>query len=254
MRRVKLAILAAVLGVLVSASGPLSAETVNCTEIAVLPFLISTSGLYCLRLDISTGSTTGAAITIDADGVVLDLNGHELRGPVSFVTGTTIVGIRVQPHRNVTIHNGTVRGFVEGIHIDDASSASRGHVIEDMHVERSMGVGISVEGVGILLRRNVVLDTSAPAAFFPGEPKGIRVTGDTVRVVDNDVSHFNTTAGKTAAAIAISGNQNFAIGNRIAAAAPCGLSLSGSDNKYRDNLVDVATAHYCGGTNIGNNH
>ena len=254
-KRAKALGLAVALGTLGSAGRPASAETVNCTAIAAVPFTISSPGLYCLTVDIGTSAAGGAAILIDADGVVLDFNGHELKGPTAFATGTSILGVQVMPHRNVTIHNGTVRGFVEGIHVDDASSASRGHIIEDLHVERAMRIGISVEGNGILVRRNVVLDTGTQAALnAAGQPKGIRVNGDDVRVVDNDVSHFSATAGKTASAIAISGDQNFAIGNRIVAAAPCGLSLSGSHNKYRDNLVDVATTHYCGGADIGNNH
>jgi hypothetical protein len=254
-RSMTLRLLAVVLGALGNAGPPASAETVNCTAITTLPFTISSPGLYCLTADIGSSGTGGAAILINADGVVLDLNGHELKGPTSFTTGMSILGIQVSPHRNVTIHNGTVRGFVEGIHVDDASGASRGHIIEDMHVERAMRIGISIEGAGILVRRNVVLDTGAQAALnAAGQPKGIRVTGDDVRVVDNDVAHFSATAGKTASVIAITGDQNLAIGNRIAAAAPCGLSLSGSSNKYRDNLVDVAATHYCGGTDIGNNH
>jgi hypothetical protein len=53
------------------------------------------------------------------------------------------------------------------------------------------------------------------------------------------------------AAIAMTGDESFAVGNRIVVKAPRGWSLTGSASTYRDNLVDAATTHCCGGRDIG---
>jgi hypothetical protein len=56
------------------------AETVNCTAITALPYTISTQGVYCLTGNLSTGMTSGSAITIATNNVVLDLNGFKIGG------------------------------------------------------------------------------------------------------------------------------------------------------------------------------
>ena len=54
------------------------AETVNCTAIATLPCTISTQGVYCLGGHVGTSITSGNAIEIATNNVVLDLNGFKI--------------------------------------------------------------------------------------------------------------------------------------------------------------------------------
>src|SRR6266404_9176820 len=51
------------------------------TAIGSVPFTISVSGRYFLASNLIYVLTTGAAITINADEVILDLNGTSLHGP-----------------------------------------------------------------------------------------------------------------------------------------------------------------------------
>jgi hypothetical protein len=67
---------------LVLAASPIRAETLRCQEVASLPATIDAPGIYCLKRNLSvTGPLPGiGAITINANNVVLDLNGFALRG------------------------------------------------------------------------------------------------------------------------------------------------------------------------------
>src|SRR5689334_15611004 len=92
------------------------AEITQCTPISGVPVTISAAGTYCLTTDLYVGS--GTAITIQADNVVLDLNGHALAGP----GGSSSTGIYSNLHRGLRIRNGTVRNFSSGVLIDDHAS------------------------------------------------------------------------------------------------------------------------------------
>src|SRR5450759_2310807 len=119
-------------------TAPAQAETVNCTAITTLPYIISTQGVYCLTGELSTGITTGNAITIATNNVVLDLNGFKIGG-LSAGLGTTAIGIYANQRQNITIKNGTVRGFCYGIYLSDTSlyTTSQGHVIEDIRADQN---------------------------------------------------------------------------------------------------------------------
>ena len=70
-----------------------------------LPLTISLPGSYYLAENITTA---GGGITITSDEVTIDLNGFSL-------AGGTGAGISVpDPHKNITIKNGTVRGWASG--------------------------------------------------------------------------------------------------------------------------------------------
>ncbi|MCH9033426.1 MAG: right-handed parallel beta-helix repeat-containing protein [Planctomycetes bacterium] len=72
---------------------------------ADMPKTISSPGSYYLVEDITTA---GNGITITSDEVTIDLNGFSL-------VGGTGAGISVpDPHKNITIKNGTVRGWASG--------------------------------------------------------------------------------------------------------------------------------------------
>lgn len=58
---------------------------------------------------------TGDALIVNADGITIDLNGHTLTG-----SGTGN-GITVRGRQYVTIHDGTIRGFVTGVFVANSS-------------------------------------------------------------------------------------------------------------------------------------
>ena len=75
------------------------AETTECTVITSLPYTISTQGIYCLKGNLATSMTSGNAIEINTNNVVIDLNGYKLGG-LGAGPGTTARGIHAyQRHR-----------------------------------------------------------------------------------------------------------------------------------------------------------
>ena len=71
------------------------AETVNCTPITTLPAVITVQGIYCLTGNLSTAMTSGNAIEIQTNNVVLDLNGFKLGG-LAAGSGTGAAGIGIE--------------------------------------------------------------------------------------------------------------------------------------------------------------
>jgi parallel beta-helix repeat protein len=87
------------------------APTQAATKISSCPVTISAPGVYQVTQDL-TYSGPDTAITILASNVDLHLGNHTLTG-----SGGAVWGVVVQSAANVSIHNGTVQGFVVGIHL-----------------------------------------------------------------------------------------------------------------------------------------
>src|SRR5262249_57244754 len=98
LRRIRpvLGLLAAALGMGASSA---RAETTQCLPVTSVPSVITSPGVYCLIGDLATRMTSGNAIEIQADNVVLDLNGHRLNG-AGGGAGTTAMGIYAFQRRN----------------------------------------------------------------------------------------------------------------------------------------------------------
>jgi len=74
------------------------------TPISGLPFTISRPGSYFLTGNLTVGKK--GSIDVKADNVTLDLNGFSIIGDGSKVNGISLDGTH-----NVTVQNGTIRGF-----------------------------------------------------------------------------------------------------------------------------------------------
>src|SRR5262245_11404776 len=244
-----LVLLAVALGAL-----PVLAETVNCTPITSLPAVIAVQGVYCLTGDLSTAITTGAAIDIQTNNVVLDLNAFKLGG---FAAGlaTQATGIHALNRQNITIKNGTIRGFVQGVLLDDAGT-SQGHVVEDIRADGNTFRGIDVRGWRNIVRNNLVMSTGGcTSCGANADATGIFVNGSGTRVLNNDVITVTKQGAGIATGIrfdaALAG---LAINNRITVADK-GIDFGGgSSGKYRDNVTSDVTTPFTNGTNIGNNN
>lgn len=136
------------------------AEVEDCIEIFVVPAVIIQQGVHCFKRDLNTSSTTGAAITVNVHNVTIELNGFKLGG-LGAGPGTEAIGIYALDRQNVTIRNGTIRGFAQNIFIDATSlnSGSTGHLVELIRSERASLAGIMAEGRNIVVRDNLVYDT-----------------------------------------------------------------------------------------------
>jgi hypothetical protein len=235
--------------------GPASAwaETVNCTAITSVPAIITVQGIYCFTGHLATVITSGNAIDIQTNNVIVDLNGFKLGGLAAGL-GTTAIGIHALDRQNVTIKNGTVRGYLRGIQLETAG-ASQGHIVEDIRADLNKFVGIEVDGAGNIVRNNQVVTTGGSTTFGPNaSANGILILGSGARVLNNDVIDTSKAGTGTATGINFSAaTAALAVNNRITTA-DRGIDFnSGATGKYRDNLTFGVTTPFTGGTAVGTN-
>jgi hypothetical protein len=239
-----------VLGLALTLSaGPAQAETTYCTPIASVPIIITVQGIYCFTQHLNSGSTTGNAIDIQTNNVILDLNGWKLGG-LAAGSGTQANGVFADNRANITIKNGTVRGFYQGIRLDDSSGASLGHVVEYIRADQNTHVGIEVGGRGNLIRNNQVVATGG--STFNLQALGIRASGTGTRVLNNDVIDTYSLDASQAEGIYLIASNALVVNNRITNAS-VGIHFAGS-GKYRDNLTTGVSTPFVGGTNVLNNN
>jgi len=164
------------------------AETINCTEITVIPMVITVQGVYCLKGNLATSLTVGNMIDIQTNNVTIDFNGFKLGG-LAAGPGTLATGIFARDRKNITLRNGSVRGFFKGIYLDKSGTGiSSGHLIEDMLLDGNKAVGIQAEGSGMIVRRNRVVN-SGPTN------NNSNVTGIFMRTASNSVIADNLVSG-----------------------------------------------------------
>ena len=166
----------------------------NCAGfIDSLPATLTTQGTWCLRKDLSTAITAGAAITIDANNITIDCNDFKLGG-LAAGPASNAVGIAANGRINATVRNCAVRGFNYGIRLYSGAS----HLVEDNRLDNNLFSGISVEGDGSVIRRNRVLDTGGKLY-----PSGI-MGGGAVDIEDNTVSNVVAPGASDSYAVGIS--------------------------------------------------
>jgi hypothetical protein len=257
------------------------AESTDCTEITSVPTHIFTPGVYCLKQSLSYSGVAGSAIQINVGDVVIDLNGHVLDNS-SAGAGTISVGINGQNLKNVTVRNGTIRGFRFGVQLTDLGDNSMAHVVEELLLDRNTTAGINVSGQGSVIRNNRIVRTggstapsNSPDAF------GIVAAGVGVHVIANEVTGTLEGVGGQAFGIFASSASGGAVernvvsalsfgpaastgifvtkgsvrvavaGNRVANQR-IGISSSFPESAlYVDNTVGGATTPFSGGTKAG---
>lgn len=256
MHTAKLAASLLVLLAWVVGAAPARAETVDCTAITALPAVITVQGVYCFTGSLSTAMTSGNAITIQAHNVVLDLNGFKLGGLAAGLD-TSAIGIRAINRQNITIKNGTIRGFLFAIALEDNNTGvpQGGHVVEDIRADQNTLGGIVLGGSGNIVRNNQIVATGGTTNFGANvEAYGIHISGSGPRVLNNDV--INTVAQGTGTAWGMQfpvATGALVVNNRITGA-DIGIDLTGGTGKYRDNLTFDVTTAFVGGTDAGNNN
>jgi hypothetical protein len=198
------------------------AETLNCTPITSLPATIDTQGIYCLTGNLATSITSGNAITINANNVTLDLNGWKIGGQAAGA-GTAAIGI-YSTAVNVTVKNGIVRGFRDGIILE-----GRGAVVRDMLIDQNTTVGILVDGSGAVIDHNQVVDTGGSTASANISAIGIEAGGTGSTVINNMVSNLTATGSSD----------------------EYGIAATGNNSTVRDNVITDTTKPTGGGSSYG---
>ncbi len=211
--------------------------------------------MYCLTTSLTTSITTGAAIDVQANNVIIDLNGFRLAG-LAAGPGTGAFGIHASNRQNITVKNGTIRGFLLASFFE-TSGGSQGHLVEDIRAGQNTAGGVQVQGTGSIIRNNQIVATGG--STMPLGPSvyitEIVVIGDGNRVIYNDVTTVAQTQSAPALGIGVmSGNGTIVLNNRITNAADYGIVFLTATGKYRDNLTFGSTTPYTGGTDAGNNN
>jgi len=218
--------------------------------------------------------------------VELDLNGHKL-GNLPAGLGTQATGIHAVNRKNITVKNGTVRGFEFGVLLDKSGAGTpQGYIVEDIRADLITYTGIAVVGTGNIIRNSLIVATGGTTAFGANEDVvGIYVAGTGTRILNNEV--VNTVAVGTEAAYAIYVDSSSAVveSNRVSNAALPGAGLASYgifvsslatnvlvvDNriatmtngvfydvsgtgKYGRNLTSGVTTPFSGGTASGGNN
>ncbi len=170
------------------------AETINCTPITTLPYVITVQGVYCFTGNLATTMGFGNAIEIKTNNVTIDMNGWKLGG-LAAGPGTQTIGIFADQRKNITIRNGVIRGFYMGVDLKDASpfTTSQGHLIEDIRADKNLWVGFRIIGRGNTVRRNQIVATGGSTRI--GDSYGVILLGSGARLLNNDIS--STTASGT---------------------------------------------------------
>lgn len=191
------------------------AETVNCTAITSLPYVISTQGVYCFTGNLSAGMTFGKAIDIQTNNVTIDMNGFKL-GNLSAGSGTNASGIWAHNRKNITIRNGTIRGFFAGVFLRDSTGvfSSGGHLVEDIRANGNKYYGLRVEGADNIVRRNHVISTGGSTYYANSFSYGIHTYGPNVRILNNNVEKtFAVGATAGAQGLRVTGAKGSVIAN-----------------------------------------
>jgi hypothetical protein len=268
--KLRSAVLAAAL---LALSAGARAETADCTEIASVPNTITAPGIYCLKKSLALPLQQGVAISIQANDVVIDFNGHTLENfPGAAGIGWAIYALNV---RHVTLRNGTIRGFSMGVNLEDRSGNSMGHLVEHLVLDLNTLAGLSVDGRNSIVRNNRVMRTGASTNTY-----GIFARGAGIQVTGNVVTELVEAAGGIAVGITAYeapgglverntvGNAGFGpsqstgievaragnvavVGNRIANTRTGILIQKGNTSVYMDNTVGGATTPFSGGTAAG---
>jgi hypothetical protein len=168
------------------------AETTQCLVIPTLPNALVSSNHYCLDKDFEQDFTQ-TAIQVNADGIVLDCNGHRIGQTVPSHGGTGIAGYN---RKNTIIRNCVVDGFIVGISLGSSNDTSgTGNLIEGNHILNARQVGLYAIGSHNRIERNRITNVDGS---YNGVAYGMYIyspesTGLGVVIKDNVIRDFRGT-------------------------------------------------------------
>ena len=222
------------------------AETINCDgggavgsgagKITTVPYVISTPGVYCVTQKISSNLASGAAITVNANNVVIDLNDFAI-GNLQAGATTQAFGIYALDRQNIYVRNGTLRGFFSAVALlHGTSNLSSGHRVEGITTDTSYMSGIWVQGPFARVKGNHIMNTRGdPTTYLSAYgilvSAGAAPSGGPALVSNNlvlDTDCINScVSGSTAYGISVQGSPGSVIsGNRVMNETPATATAS----------------------------
>jgi nitrous oxidase accessory protein NosD len=267
--------------VVATAAGAPGGGAPQCRPITAIPFTIGEPGSYCLIRDLSTPLLQGAALRITADGVAVDLAGFSMASTARDSVATAIEG---RARRGITIRNGRILGFAEGVDLS-GGDGSAGHAVEDLQIADARRFGIRVSARDSVVRRNRVAlaavawdETDAAGEAIVG----IWVEGERSRVEDNDVvgagvrgmprravlgilvrtspgalvsrNRITAERGDGLCGIRVQSSEGVDIVANRLAGFDSGIAYEDASGAYSSNVTSGRGTPFLGGTDLGDNH
>jgi parallel beta-helix repeat protein len=168
----------------------------------------------------------GDGLTIAASNIRINLNNHTIRG------NGTGVGVRVTASQNVSIQNGTVRGFLQGMFV----SASTGIVIKHNELTENATAILLQASSGNTIKGNTARRNTVRAFMFRPNLAGAPSTDNDV--VDNKILDNPT------GILLISQPGNTIKGNTISGSTVAAIDMTSppgaSDNLIKGNLLTTS--------------
>lgn len=215
----------------------------TCQPITGIPTTLVEPGVYCLRHHSTNSSSSGTMIEISADNVTLDLGGWTLDGSGAG-HDTIATGISAFNRKNITVQNGTVRGFRTAIDLTQGS----GHVVTRVRAEGNTQFGIVIKSAGSLIHDNLILNTGGSTAGSVFEvPAGILMQSPRTQVSNNQVINTNGTSISYGIYVGPNSNGTVVQNNRVS-----NPQVQGDVTSYGISVVDVVFASQ--DIAISNNH
>jgi hypothetical protein len=169
-----------------------------CTGISS-PTVISAPGEYCLTQTLTVMGANDNGVTINADNVSLDLNGHHIQGPG---TGTG-AGVIASNRSNVTVRDGLVSGFLYGVRLQGGANPK----VIGIDASYNLFRGIHATGAGAFVAQNRIKDIKGTAAFPTSHSFAIEISGPNCHARFNVVDEVYPYAGNfEGVAISVNGD------------------------------------------------
>ena len=131
---------------------------------------ISQPGTYVLRSNLSRSATGGFCISIEADNVTLDGDGHSVTGPYHAAGTGILVHNPSSAVSNVKLKNLTVSRWMQAILLKNVKG---GEIINNTISDNGLYVGIFLEGTTEILIKDNILEKNHGAIYLLGSNANI---------------------------------------------------------------------------------
>lgn len=128
----------------------------NSQVIRYAPYTITKPGYYRVTQNLSS---IGHGIVVDSDDVTVDLGGFQISSTFPNPMTARNSGILITRHQNITIRNGTIKGFFYGIYANNDRDYG-GNIFENLKLIKNLRSGICARSKNTLIQNNIVSQTT----------------------------------------------------------------------------------------------
>jgi len=190
-------------------------------------------------------TTTGYGIVVERDNIIINGNGHTIKGPEN------VVGIYLEGRNNVTVMRTTIREYHSGIGLIRSSEISilGNHLIENNYgifMEVSSNNVISNIRIGVITTAESIIESSHEEAIYIHSSSGNTIKGSIIESnyrgillsgSDGNIIKYNTLRNNGERGIIVGGSGNTIQGNTITANG-AGIDVRSPGNTFLGNTIE----------------